>query len=190
MVGVAREPIVYASWRDFIRADEEDTRELVNGQLVEGEVPTKKHEWIVATLIYLLTAWARPRNAGMVLASGYKIRIDDQHGVMPDLVFIKSGRGHLAGEQGMEKGPPDLVVEVISPGSRRHDSIRKLRWYAQIGVPEYWLIDAEEDSLERLVLEPNGHYMIAETFEGDGIFKPESFYRLEIPLHELWNVPE
>jgi Uma2 family endonuclease len=177
------------TWRDFVESEEDDTRELVDGVLLEGEVPTKKHEWIVATLIFFLQSWARARNAGTVLGSGYKVKIDEKTGVMPDVVFIKRGRGSLAGEQGMEAGAPDLVVEVVSPGSRRRDSVRKLRAYAAIGVPEYWLIDATEDTLERLTLGADNHYLIAETLEGDAMFRPPTFETLEIPLRELWTVP-
>ncbi|MGQ0506549.1 MAG: Uma2 family endonuclease [Myxococcaceae bacterium] len=178
------------TWRTFLELDEDDGRELVAGVLVEGEVPTKKHEWIVATLIFFLTGWVRSRNAGTVLGSGYKLRIDDKHAVMPDLLFIRRGRGAFAGEQGMQEGAPDLVVEVISPGSRRQDSVRKLQWYAKIGVPEYWLFDATEDTLERLTLGPDGHFVISESLEGAEVFRPPSFAGLEIPLQELWSVPE
>ena len=47
-------------------------------------------------------------------------------------------------------GTPDLVVEILSPSSRRYDRVTKLRWYAQLGVPEYWLVDPDARTLERL----------------------------------------
>jgi hypothetical protein len=57
-------------------------------------------------------------------------------------------------------GRPDLVVEIVFPSSQRYDRVTKLRWYAQLGVPEYWLVDAAARTLERLVLR-EGTYVIA-----------------------------
>lgn len=106
----------------------------------------------------------------------------------PDLQFHRQGREHVGSEQGLEQGAPDLVVEVVSPSSRSHDRVRKLGWYRDIGVPEYWLVDPEPRTVERLVLD-QGAWRIADALEGDAVFRPTSFPELEIPLAELWNPP-
>lgn len=177
------------TWRDFVELEEDDPRELLDGHLVEIEVPTRTHERIVATLIGLLTHWGWERKAGEVLASSYKIRIDDRRGTMPDVQFYRRGNIPRGQEKGLEKGRPDLVIEVISPSSRSKDSVRKLHDYAAIGVPEYWLLDSEARTLERLLLR-DGVYSIVEALEGDRVFRPESFEGLEIDLGRLWNEPE
>ena len=172
------------TWSDFVELDEDDRRELVDGCLMEGDVPTKTHERIVATLIALLTQWCWARGMGDVLASGYKVRIDERRGVMPDVQLYRDGLPE-AQEKGLESGHPDLVIEVISPTSRSRDSVRKLHDYASIGVPEYWLVDPEARTLERLVLR-DGLYSIVEALEGDATFAPDAFGGLEIPLERLW----
>ena len=78
------------------------------------------------------------------------------------------------------------VSGTVSPSSRRYDRVKKLRWYAQIGVPEYWIVDAEARTFERLVLR-DGAYVIASSCEGEETFRPESFEGLEIPLAKLWG---
>ena len=90
----------------------------------------------------------------------------------------------------MEAGAPDLVVEVISKSSQRLDRVKKLGWCAQIGVPEYWIVDSLNDTFERLTLGPDGHFIVAEALKGPALFRPPSFGGLEIPLSELWNVPK
>lgn len=180
------------TWRDLIELGEDDPRELLDGHLVEIEVPTRTHERIVALLIALLTQWGWSRNAGEVLASGYKIRIDDRRGTMPDVQFYRRGNLPRGQEKGLEQGRPDLVVEVISPSSRSKDSVQKLHGdlgVAAIGVPEFWLIDPEARTLERLILR-DGLYSIVEALEGDAVFHPESFEGLEIDLRRLWHEPE
>jgi Uma2 family endonuclease len=176
------------TWRDFVELDEDDPRELLDGQLVEIELPTWTHERIVAALIAILTQWSWSRKAGQVLASGYRLRIDDRRGTMPDVQFYRRGNPPSGQEKGLERGRPDLVVEVISPSSRSKDSVRKLYDYAAIGVPEYWLLDPEAHTLERLVLR-DGVYSIVEAVEGDALFQPEGFDGLEVDLGRLWNDP-
>lgn len=51
------------------------------------------------------------------------------------------------GEQYTE-GPPDLVVEVSSPSTRRLDLLRKRRLYERFAVPEYWFVDLDADRVE------------------------------------------
>ena len=50
------------------------------------------------------------------------------------------------------EGPPDLVVEVLSPGTREIDLARKMALYAKYGVPEYWIIDPETETTRILFL--------------------------------------
>jgi Uma2 family endonuclease len=174
------------TWRDFIELDEDDPRELLDGYLVEIEVPSLKHERIVHRLTFILEQWALPRGAGEVLGSGFKVRINDRRAWMPDAQFYRAGNSPEGQEQGLERGHPDLVVEVISPSSSSKDRVQKRHDYAAIGVPEYWLIDPEARILERQVLR-EGAYLMVEPIGGDVIFRPESFEGLEIDLRLLWN---
>ncbi len=173
------------TWADYIELDEDDSRELLDGHFVEMEVPTRTHERIVATLIAILVQWSWSRNAGEVLASGYKVRIHERRGAMPDLQFYRRDNLPSGQEKGLERGRPDLAIEVISPSSRSKDSVQKLQDYASIGVPEYWLIDPEERTLQRLVLR-DGVYSIVEATQGDSVFQPDGFEGLEIELARLW----
>jgi Uma2 family endonuclease len=52
-------------------------------------------------------------------------------------------------KRGIEAAP-DLVFEVLSPSNRKHDRVRKRRFYARNGIPEYWIVDPEEHTIEVL----------------------------------------
>ena len=177
------------TWDDFIALDEDDLRELIDGELVEVEVPTKAHERIGFLVAHFLENWCEPRDGGLVLGPGYKIRITNKRGVMPDAQFYRANNQPRGQEQGLVDGHPDLVVEVSSPSSVRHDRVKKMNWYASIGVPEYWILDPMHRTIERLVLE-TGRYAIAEALEGNAIFRPTSFDGLEVPLAKLWKALE
>ncbi len=171
------------TWDDFIATDDEDKRELVDGHLLELEMPTEAHEYAVAELIRLLGNWAK-EHGGRVLGSGYKVRISSKRGVMPDLQYYRKGRKRPP-PQGLDDGSPDLVVELVSPSSASHDRVSKFNWYREIGVPEYWVIDviAEQPTMLRHVLY-NGHYMTT-AFSTDDTFAPETFPGLSFSLVEL-----
>jgi Uma2 family endonuclease len=77
------------TWDDFVALEEDDLRELIDGELVEVEVPTLLHEYIVSRLCGLLNDWTLPRKAGFAVASGYKVRITNRRGVMPDVQFFR-----------------------------------------------------------------------------------------------------
>jgi Uma2 family endonuclease len=106
---------------------------------------------------------------------------------MPDLQFYRQDNDAVRDEQqGLIRGRPDLVVEIVSPSSRRYDRVTKLQWYSQLGVPEYWLVDAEARTLERLVLR-DGMYVITASLAEEETFRPPSFDGLELPLAKLWG---
>lgn len=173
------------TWSEYVRLPEDDRRELVDGALVEVDVPKKWHERIVAELVWHLQSWARTRKR-IVLASGYKLRIGPRVGAMPDIQVLTEATYRAADEDGLADGRPELVVEVVSPRSRAHDRVRKLRWYASIGVPEYWIVDPRQRTLDRLVLQ-DGAYDIGQTCEGDETFRPHGMRGLSIPLADLWK---
>lgn len=173
-------------WADFLALDEDDSRELVHGELTEVEVPTELHEYIVAYLIFRLFEWAKRSGGGRALASGYKIRIDDRRGVMPDVQFYRPDNLAKRDPTGLTEGRPDLVVEVVSESSIRHDRVFKLGCYLDREIPEYWIIDPVHETVEQLIL-ANGRYTIATSLAGDALFRPDTFPGLEIALTELWS---
>jgi Uma2 family endonuclease len=174
------------TWAEFVALPDDDRRELIDGRLIEVEMPTDLHEHVVAWLAYHLVGWVRA-NGGRVFASGYKVKIREDRGVMPDVQLYRR-ENTARGEQAMVAGRPDLAVEVVSKGSPRYDRVTKLQWYASIAVPEYWIVDPEARIFQRLVLR-EGLYSIAESLADEQVLRPESFPGLEIALRELWTLP-
>ncbi|MCD9020782.1 Uma2 family endonuclease [Cohnella silvisoli] len=86
--------------------------------------------------------------------------------VQPDILMIHRSRQHIVTARGIE-GPPDLVVEIISPGSRKRDKVKKMTVYEKHGVPEYWIIDSETRMLEQYLQNDRERYELCDLFEGD-----------------------
>lgn len=174
-------------WDDFVQLPEDDRRELIDGRLVEIDVPRTWHERIVSLLIAALVPWARKRGLE-VLASGYKVRVGRRRGVMPDVQVLTRAVFDAADESGLDDGRPEIAIEIVSPRSRSHDRVRKLQWYASIGVPEYWIVEPRERVIDRLVLRKDETaYDAIESAEGDATFRPKGLRGLAIPLAELWR---
>jgi Uma2 family endonuclease len=151
---------------------------------VEVEVPIGKHELLVVSLGSFLHAHARKRGA-VAFGSGFKVRISDTRGLMPDLQYFKKGNIPDLDADGLVHLRPDLVVEILSKSSRRYDRMIKLGYYASIGAPEYWLVDHWAKTVERLTWSKQG-YVLAAIHEGEGVLKTSLLPGLRIPLAEIW----
>ena len=79
-------------------------------------------------------------------------------------------------------GPPDLVVEIISPTTVRRDTVVKKGIYEKFGVKEYWIVYPEERAVEVWVLNDDGKYELFSVAEGEGKVKSKVLEGLEIDL--------
>lgn len=80
----------------------------------------------------------------------------------PDLMMIHRSRLGIVSNRGVE-GPPDLVIEILSPSTIRRDKLHKARIYARYGIPEYWIVDPALGVLERYEL-THETYSLSELF--------------------------
>jgi Uma2 family endonuclease len=75
--------------------------------------------------------------------------LDDHTILQPDALYVKRERKSIIRDRVF--GPPDLVIEILSPHNSRRDRIDKLNLYAQYGVGEYWIVDPHERQFDFLV---------------------------------------
>ena len=80
--------------------------------------------------------------------------------VQPDIVVMLPGWSGSLPLRGVE-GPPDLLVEVLSPSNRDHDLRLKRALYGRAGVREYWLVDPEARTIEILALDRDALHLVA-----------------------------
>lgn len=164
----AREPtrLTLDEWADL---DEDEEGELVDGRLVEEEMPSLLHEVAVTWVIRRLDAWAEPRG-GVVVGSEFKLGMREQdRGRKPDLAMFLPGSRMPARGRAMTTHPPDVVVEVVSPRLRdvRRDRLEKRGEYARFGVRFYWILDPNLKALEIYELNTDGRYLVTlEAFGG------------------------
>lgn len=136
------------TWEDYLRLPEDGKRyEILEGVLYVSPAPTFDHQFSVVELLAELRSFVRPRGLGLVLTAPFDVRLPNvSNPVQPDVVFFRSGNEPRSGDRYF-LGVPDLIVEVLSPGSSRFDRGVKLEAYEKAGVPEYWLVDVEKRAI-------------------------------------------
>lgn len=139
--------------------------ELWDGELIRSPAPSFLHQQIVDRFHDLLKAWIRQHRLGETAIAPIDMVLTTRRATQPDVVFISNERLGIIKERIM--GAADLVVEVISAGSRRRDRIDKRDLYEQHGVREYWLIDPEAGTVEVLYLESGTYQLVGRWHPGE-----------------------
>lgn len=158
--------------------------EVIDGALYVTPAPDWGHQNAIGELHGILWQHIRPRGLGKVVESPIGVVLEDEAGVQPDLIYISRPRMHIISERGVE-GPPDLVVEALSPSTRAQDLGIKMRRYAAAGIPHYWTLDYRNRTLEPFRLGEQGYESVG--LYGPGtFFEPELFPGLTIAVDDLW----
>lgn len=115
--------------------------ELVYGFVREPPAPLYGHQKAVGQLFYLLKVHVEKENVGDVCVSPIDVVLDEAAGlvVQPDVVFVAKERSSIIRNHIV--GAPDIVVEVVSPGTEHRDRTLKLAWYRRYGVRECWIVN-------------------------------------------------
>lgn len=139
---------------DYLNLPDSGERvQLIAGEYVVNPSPSSHHQSTGLNLVVSLTAHQRPRG-GFVAFAPLDVVLGDDTVVQPDLlVVVAARRGIVTAERVV--GAPDLVVEILSPSTRRLDTTTKRDLYGKHGVKEYWIVDPEAERVEVYALAGN-----------------------------------
>jgi Uma2 family endonuclease len=132
------------TWEAFLELPEEllEHAELHDGEVVEMASPGRPHQLALVRLIVALDPWVRV--AGGEIVPDPHVKITARRGYQPDLAWYAADRVPTSGYWTQ---PPNLVVEILSPSTRRRDVLRKPTDYFMVGVQEMWMIDLDEQAV-------------------------------------------
>jgi Uma2 family endonuclease len=128
-----------------------DRHELIDGELFVSPVPIIKHQDCSENIAFALQRHVRRNRLGRVYTAPTGVRLRHDTLVIPDICFVERGRLHMIGAKTID-GAPDLIVEILSPGTRQRDLSTKPALYARSGVAEYWIVDPNVRSVRVLTL--------------------------------------
>ncbi|MDY6939635.1 MAG: Uma2 family endonuclease [Cyanobacteriota bacterium] len=194
MVGIQPKKFTFAEYLAY--EDDSDRRyELIGGELVPLPPESGLNDWIARYLFFALA------NSGLVpppLIAIHTCEIQvpilqpgDAANRYPDLVVLRPEHWQLTQKRltvTLEMPPPQLVVEVVSPGktSRERDYQRKRAQYQATGIPEYWIVDTQEERVTVLFLE-EGQYVEVGVFREDAAILSPTFPELKLSAGQIFN---
>lgn len=118
--------------------------ELIEGEVIMSPAPIPKHQRVSRRSVILLDSLIPD---GEIFDAPIDVYFDDDNVVQPDIVWVSANSRCVVTEKRLE-GPPDLIVEIFSPGTERRDKKAKFDLYQKYGVREYWMMDPEEEYIE------------------------------------------
>src|SRR5271165_3505836 len=116
--------------------------QLIEGDLYMAPAPNRFHQEISRNLQVKLYLYLRESGLGKVFNAPFDVYLDETNVYQPDLVVVLNDRLAILTEDGAE-GAPTIVIEILSPKTRRLDLEQKRKAYPRFGIQELWIIDPE-----------------------------------------------
>lgn len=178
------------SYQEFLEFPHENQHvEWIDGRVVPMPAVTDSHSDVTLFLGSILRLYTESKQLGVIRGDPFNMKTGaGLPGRQPDLLFLRHANRSRLQASHLE-GPADLVVEVISPGTRRTDRVDKFQEYERGGVPEYLIVDPERHVMElyRLtdgryeeVLPDEGGALRSAVIEGFWL-RPEWLTRFPLP---------
>ena len=164
--------------------------EIIDGDLYVSRQPDESHQYTCTVFTFALHGWSAQTGAGLTAGAPGLVFTEDND-VIPDLVWISHERRALArDEKGHYRIAPELVIEVLSPGSvnERRDRDLKLNLYSRQGVQEYWIADWRQHLVEVYRREDEGLRLVTTLSDSDVLTSP-LLPGFACPVASLWAPP-
>jgi Uma2 family endonuclease len=180
-------PATYrVTFEDWLRyPDDGKLYEILEGELAVSPPPTFRHQRIGRKLLRALDTYFEERASGEVFYAPVGVRLSEDTVLEPDLVGILREHLDRIVEERYLDGAPDLVVEILSPGTAGRDLGAKRALYEHAGVPEYWIVDPIAATILVLTLRASA-YREAGLYRRDQTLLSPLLAGLEIPLSKVF----
>ncbi|HEV2845197.1 MAG TPA: Uma2 family endonuclease [Thermoanaerobaculia bacterium] len=158
------------TYEDYLRLPDDGNRyEVIRGVLYVTAAPSIEHQFAAGQVTRHFVAFVSDNRLGLVFPAPFDVRLPHGIGtpVQPDLVVFLSGNEPRRGST--SEHVPDLVLEILSPSTRRRDLTTKLEAYRDAGIPEYWIVDTKSRSVVVYVLGEGRYTELVRGGVGDSV---------------------
>lgn len=132
-----------ATVADYRKLPEGAKYQLIDGEIIEMPSPSLKHQQIVVSLVTQMNIIAFNKQNGTVLIAPMDVFLSEENTFQPDLLFVRKEHTDRLQPDGVH-GPPDVVIEILSPSTGYYDMKKKFQVYEKYGVQEYFIVDPED----------------------------------------------
>ena len=171
------------TYEDYLKLEDDNRYEVINGRLYEMPAPTPWHQKISARIFLIISKFLKE---GELYYSPIDVVLSEDMVLQPDIVYISKENLGIIGEKAI-MGAPDLVVEIVSPSTTRRDTVVKKGIYEDFSVKEYWIVYPGEKAMEVWALNESGKYELCSFAEKEGKVKSKVLEGLEIDLKEVFG---
>lgn len=164
------------TFADVLTWEEKDRIEIIKGEAVMMAPPTRIHQEISFEIGRQLGNYLEGKRCKVYLAP-FGVRLFENEEDAPEDVdtLVEPDISVVCDKDKLDKygckGAPDMIVEVLSPSTLRHDRFVKLGLYQRAGVRELWLVDPGTQSVQVFLLDSTGAFRIYEDYEKKDIAK-------------------
>jgi Uma2 family endonuclease len=136
------------TYADYLRFPDDGLRhEIIDGEHYVTPSPATQHQRISRNLLHVIQTYLDDHPIGELFAAPFDALLSDFDIVVPDLLYLSNERARFLTSKNLQ-GPPDLVIEILSPSTRSRDMKLKRALYERVGVHEYWAVDPERNRVE------------------------------------------
>lgn len=145
--------------------EDERKMEFINGEIYFQSPAKFRHTEAVGNLVLLMRAFVINKKLGIVGSEKMLISLT-RNDYEPDICFFEADKAKNFRPDQMQFPTPDLVVEVLSESTRRHDRKIKFDDYAAHGVKEYWIVDPKSETVEQYELDGEDYRLLLNSADG------------------------
>lgn len=156
-MSISNEPTTKLTYDDYVLFPNDGNRhEIIHGRHYANSAPSPRHQFVSRHIKFQLFQQVELVGLGQVINAPIDVQFDETNVVQPDIVIVLSHQQIITPTR--IKGVPDLVVEILSPSTRKHDQQLKKRLYEQFKVPEFWIVDPIDESIQQCSLSDNDKF--------------------------------
>ena len=156
--------------------------EVIDGDHYMNPAPSLRHQTVSRRLQYQLYTQLELTGRGQVFNAPTDVELAVHDIVEPDLIVVLKEKYQLLNPKRI-RGVPDLVVEILSPSNPNYDRVLKLEMYRRVQLPEYWIVEPEDDFVE-VYAQRDSQLQLIGTYRDQLV--PQSIPDIRIDLSQVW----
>ncbi len=173
--------------KDYMSTPNDKRYQLLDGEMIVMPSPVTKHQRVLFRLCVAMHDFVSAGQLGEVFVAPFDVVLSNHDVAQPDILFVSNARSAIITEANIQ-GAPDLVVEILSPGTAEYDRGYKQALYGRHGVREYWLVDPDAETVEVLTLGEQGLAPLAAHRRG-GLIASPLLGGLALALDQVFSQP-
>lgn len=180
------------TFADILAWDEKDQVEIINGEAFMMAPPSRRHQEISVAITAQLYNYLDGKRC-KVYPAPFGVRLFEQDGDSPEDVdtMVEPDISVVCDKNKLDehgcKGAPDLIIEILSPSTQRHDRLVKLGLYQKAGVREYWTVNPEDKTAQVMLRDESGVLQLHEVYGRDSVAKVNVLNGCFIELEKVFS---